>query len=66
MVKINTKYSLWKKVKNGIPQGSIGLLEPLLFIIYVNDIFQSCSSGSRLFVYADDENYINTLKHQMI
>ena len=40
-------------VISGVPQGSI--LEPLLFILYVNEIFQlPFSSSSTVILYADD------------
>ena len=55
-VKIRNVYSEWKPTKRGIPQGSC--LGPLLFNIYVNDMF-SCIKQSELFNYADD----NTLSY---
>ena len=39
-----------EKIKGGVPQGSV--LDPLLFILYINDITEDIQSLSRLF--ADD------------
>ena len=49
--KINNSFSRWEKVLKGVPQGSI--LGPLLFNIFINDIFLSLKKYD-LANYADD------------
>ena len=50
-VKINNSFSAWKEVKIGVPQGSV--LGPLLFNVFVNDIFWF-PHRTKICNYADD------------
>jgi hypothetical protein len=50
-IKVNNVLSGWADIHKGVPQGSI--LEPLLFDVFINDIFFWVNNGS-LYYYADD------------
>ena len=59
--KINNSFSEWGKVPNGVPQGSI--LGPLLFDIFLNDIFlslQKCDLAN----YADDSTLYRSANYE--
>ena len=50
-IKVNNVLSGWADIHEGVPQGSI--LAPLLFNVFINDIFLFVKNGS-LYNYADD------------
>jgi hypothetical protein len=48
--------STWEKIRQGVPQGSI--LGPILFLIYVKDLPNLASIGTKILLYADDTSII--------
>ena len=51
--------STWEKIKYGVPQGPI--LGPILFsLIYVNDLPNLTSIGTKIILYVDDTSIIVT------
>ena len=63
--KINASFSSWTELLSGVPQGSI--LGPLLFNIYINDLFwlneqtEVCNYADDTTLYACDKNLNNML-----
>ena len=58
-VVLNCQRSSWDNVNAGVPQGSI--LGPLLFLIYINDLFNNLSSNCKLL--ADDTSLFSVVNN---
>ena len=56
-VLLNGQNTAWKGITSGVPQGSI--LEPLLFLIYINDLSDDLPSNCKLF--ADDASLFSVV-----
>ena len=59
-MKIQNVFSSWATTNIGVPQGSI--MGPLLFNIFINDLFLFLDSDIKLFNYADDNTLVYSNK----
>ena len=48
----------WQKIRQGVHQGSI--LGPLVLLIYINDLPNLASTGTKILLYADNTSIIVT------
>jgi len=55
-------FSNWRSVLSGIPQGSV--LDPLLSIIYINDLVDSCCDNVNIYLFADDTKLYTRMKSE--
>ena len=58
-VVLNGQYSSSTAIEAGVPQASI--LGPLLFLIYINDLFDDLASSAKLF--ADDTSLFSVVEN---
>ena len=59
-VVLSNKFSSCLPVQSGVPDGSI--LGPLLFILFINDIYETISPETKISLYADDTKIWRNMK----
>ena len=59
-VVLNGQHSSLRDINAGVPQGSI--LEPLLFLVYINDLYNGLKSNPKLFA---DDTFLFSVIHDV-
>ena len=59
-VVVDGEDSSWKPVSSGVPRGSVGLLGPILFLVYIIDLEEGVTGN--ILKFADDTNLFRKTK----
>ena len=71
LVSFQQETSEYLDIKNGVPQGSVTVLGPILFLLFINDISNFTLEGCVLNMFADDiirytsADNVELLKHKL-